>query len=304
MKRRLKIQRLKEAWTNPLETGIFTQLQNKGVPWASLNMDGSLNLIYHFNRSGNKIISPLVESYTDNDEALTAVEKSAIGDALVTIYNEKWEKLYELLSLEYDPISNYDMVENETTTGEKTDTTTRTGTDTTTGTGTDTITHTGTEQNANTGTQTTDHTGTRGTIGEEHRDGGTTGTIENGVYGFNSTSAVNDSESETTTEASTDVGTTETITDNLRDVRTDALTATRTDNLTDTETRNITDQTTHNTTDTTTGENEVTRTLTRKGNIGVTTSQQMIQSTIDLWQWNFFTQVFEDIDTLLTISTY
>jgi hypothetical protein len=87
-------------------------------------------------------------------------------------------------------------------------------------------------------------------------------------------------------------------------MRTDALTATRTDNLTDTETRNITDQTTHNTTDTTTGENEVTRTLTRSGNIGVTTSQQMIQSSIDLWQWNFFTQVFEDIDTLLTIATY
>lgn len=44
--------------------------------------------------------------------------------------------------------------------------------------------------------------------------------------------------------------------------------------------------------------------LTRSGNIGVTTSQQMIQSDIDLWRWNFFYEVFADIDNVFTISTY
>ena len=44
--------------------------------------------------------------------------------------------------------------------------------------------------------------------------------------------------------------------------------------------------------------------LTRSGNIGVTTSQQMLQSEIDLWKWNFFYEVFTDIDTIFTISTY
>ena len=46
------------------------------------------------------------------------------------------------------------------------------------------------------------------------------------------------------------------------------------------------------------------RTLSRHGNIGVTTSQQMINSEIELWQWNFFSEVFKDIDKILTIQTY
>lgn len=43
---------------------------------------------------------------------------------------------------------------------------------------------------------------------------------------------------------------------------------------------------------------------TRSGNIGVTTSQQMAQSDLDLWRWNFFYEVFSDIDKVFTISTY
>ena len=43
---------------------------------------------------------------------------------------------------------------------------------------------------------------------------------------------------------------------------------------------------------------------TRSGNIGVTTSQQMAQSDIELWRWNFFYEVFADIDKVFTISTY
>lgn len=46
-------------------------------------------------------------------------------------------------------------------------------------------------------------------------------------------------------------------------------------------------------------------TLTRQGNIGVTTSQQLLQSERDLWKWNFFTDVvFPDVDRVLTIQTY
>lgn len=45
--------------------------------------------------------------------------------------------------------------------------------------------------------------------------------------------------------------------------------------------------------------------LTRSGNIGVTTSQQMAESEIKLWQWTFFNDVvFPDIDRVLTLSVY
>lgn len=44
--------------------------------------------------------------------------------------------------------------------------------------------------------------------------------------------------------------------------------------------------------------------LTRSGNIGVTTSAQMIEENIKLWIWKFFDSVFKDIDRILTIGVY
>lgn len=44
--------------------------------------------------------------------------------------------------------------------------------------------------------------------------------------------------------------------------------------------------------------------LTRSGNIGVTTSAQMIEENIKLWVWKFFETVFKDIDRVLTIGVY
>ena len=43
---------------------------------------------------------------------------------------------------------------------------------------------------------------------------------------------------------------------------------------------------------------------TRTGNIGVTTSQQMLESEIKLRQYNFINQIFDDIDKILCLSIY
>lgn len=45
-------------------------------------------------------------------------------------------------------------------------------------------------------------------------------------------------------------------------------------------------------------------TIQRSGNIGVTTTQQMLSSERELWMWNFFGQVYKDIDTVLALSVY
>ena len=44
--------------------------------------------------------------------------------------------------------------------------------------------------------------------------------------------------------------------------------------------------------------------LTRSGNVGVTTSAEMIEENIKLWVWKFFDTVFKDIDRVLTIGVY
>ena len=49
--------------------------------------------------------------------------------------------------------------------------------------------------------------------------------------------------------------------------------------------------------------NEV-ETTTRSGNIGVTTTQQMLFAERDLWVWNFFDQVYKDIDSVLSLPIY
>ena len=43
---------------------------------------------------------------------------------------------------------------------------------------------------------------------------------------------------------------------------------------------------------------------TRSGNIGVTTSQQMLESEIKLREWNFYDQLYKDVDSILCLKVY
>lgn len=45
-------------------------------------------------------------------------------------------------------------------------------------------------------------------------------------------------------------------------------------------------------------------TTTRSGNIGVTTTQQMLTADRDLWAWNYFDHIYKDVDTVLALSIY
>lgn len=108
------------------------------------------------------------------------------------------------------------------------------------------------------------HTGTDANEGNSHVNN------QNNLWGFNSDTSVPADMSDGDTTVNT----------------------TNTRNLTDTETG----------TDTTAGEN--TRKLTRKGNIGTNTFQNLLQQERNLWMYNFFEQVFKDVDSVLTIPIY
>lgn len=104
-------------------------------------------------------------------------------------------------------------------------------------------------------------------------------TRDKSVYGFNSS---NPSPSET--EEDTETG--ESTIDN-----------TGTQTIENTGTQTLEDSGTDVT--------EKSHTLTRFGNIGVTTTQQMLSSEISLWVWNYFLNVIiPNIDGVLTISLY
>jgi len=261
----MNLKRLNDVVPDWKVNGIFTALQGYDVPWKSENMESTLDLLYHGNRSGQKIISPIVESIL-SDDYLTDVDLNALAVTAFKVYGKNWAKMWETLSFEYNPIENYSMVEqmtNDETVTEYGRTTTRTNN----------LSHmkTGTETDTPNTTETTTPN--------------LTNTTNTGVHGFNSSESV-----PTGTESQTATGTNQvsrTGTDTTTYNTTDADTGTQTDadTGTDTHTRNYS--------------------LTRSGNIGVTTSQQMIQSERDLWKWNYFTDVvFPDLDKLLTICIY
>ena len=121
------------------------------------------------------------------------------------------------------------------------------------------------------GTRT--NTGTQSVEGEGSVTTDTTQSIANGVYGMNSSTSVGDTDSSSAGHDATESETSNTRTDDL--------------------------------TEETSEDKTIDRELTRSGNIGVTTSQQMIQSERELYFWNFFREVvFPDVDKVLSLTTY
>lgn len=289
--------------------GIFTALQSFPVPWQSSNMALALDIDYHGGHSGRKYISPLVDAIMSG-ETLTEEEKAMIATSAMAVYGVRWSKEYATLSAQYDPIQNYSMTEqltDDTKVTEYGKTHTRT----------DNLEHkkTGTETQAPNTTETRTDNLSHGKTGTETQTPNTTETrtpaltrnVTNNVYGFNgSDPSPSDTQSETQggNEQVTRTGS-DTLTHNTTETQTGTQQVQKTGQ--DTLTHNVTDTDTGTQTDRDTGEDTETRnyTLTREGNIGVTTSQQMLQSERDLWLWDFFREVvYPDIDRLLSLAVY
>ena len=253
-------------WLN--DKGIIKTLtDNYDVPWKNI-VDGSiLDLEYHGNRSGGKIIAPLVEKLITKD-GISDENTNKLCGLIYSRNNTNWQKLWDTLSFEYNPLENYNMQETE-------------GTDTT---------NTGTIKNI--GTSETNNTGTIGNVGNASTTN--TGTVsvdndisgQNNLYGFNSTNPVGDSTNNGTSNTTTNNDLTENV------------------NTNNTQTNNTKEKTDSDYTQTNNLNVNEDRTLTRKGNIGVTTSQQMITQERILWDWKFFDRVFSDIDMIVVTQVY
>lgn len=273
--------------------GIMSDLSDFDVPWAAYITDGLINQtdldIGYFSVSADKIVSPFMLEISNNMsnireglpiDDLTTEQRGKIAGVIFTLFNRKWQHFWDINIAEYNPIHNYNMTESETYESSITDE----------GTSTGSVTTVIDKNTTNTGTVTTvtdeDSTQT-GTVSDSGSESGA-----NNLYGFNSASAVgHDTNSGTSSN---------TRTDNL--AGTEDVTNTRTDNLafsddtTDTETRDLA----------TSNENtkESSRVLEKSGNIGVTTTQKLIESELEVWKWSFFKTVFQDIDSVCCLDIY
>lgn len=242
--------------------------------------------------------------YTLEDSVLK--NPSIIQNAVVNWYNThkyQYETLYNTTLLKYEPLQNYDRTE------ETTDETKRIGTGGTTfGSRTDTsktnnTTNIGAQDNTNTDNETTKI----GTINTETNSS----TSKKGSEANEKEVAPYDSETYYNQEKDTLSFTNRTDTNESK-TTTDARTDTRTNNNTEKigSREDTTEGSTSNTfgehTDTTSrNENEsYTHKSHMYGNIGVTTSQQMLQSEREVAYFNFVSIVAHDIIKLIAICIY
>ena len=295
-------------WASWTAQGIFTALKNI-APWENTVNEARLNDMYGLSRQ-NKILSPLAYSIyfevTYQESHKLDTPTNTLAEMAMVEFGEKWTRLWAARSMEYNPIENYNMIESGSDTNTKTGSISRsdTGTVTDTHTGTDTLAKTGEETHSKGGSEVHTFAGKEKTTNTVTSN--TTGT-DNGVYGFNSATAV---PSDTSTGTQTGLSDSEleftnrTNTDSFNNrVDTDGFTNrqdTQTKNLTDTETRNLSGGETYNNV-----KDKLDHSLTRSGNIGVTTTQQMLEQELNIWDvFDFFEIVFKDIDSILLLDIY
>ena len=254
--------------------GIFSYL---GVaPWVHDVQGKQVDIMYFDAHSGDKFSSRVVTKRLGDDGTLTNALRMKISVTIYARFANQWTRLWATMNPDYDPLNNYKMEE----TVEGTESSIRTP-DLTKG-------DTGTVQTTGQDKRTPDlsRKGT-GTVKDE---GSGTNTNKNNLWGFNSSESVPSDMSDGT---STNDNTT------TRDL-TETETGTDTTDHTNTDTYNR--SYTETGTDTTAGTSS--RKLTRTGNIGTNTFQNLLQQERNIWMYDFFEQIFKDVDSVLTIPIY
>ena len=284
--------KLTEAFPNWLVgEGIFSELSKLSVPWSTNSID--LDLEYFGNHSGEKIISPLVSKLLVDDK-LTSDSITRLASIIFSLNGDNWSRLYSALQEEYKALQNYngDETRTVTTTDTGTDTFSHTSNETNTLNDSSSNTRTGSESLESSGSDSLSKTGTVGSQGSNLSD--------NNVFGFNSSSSVpsdNSNSSNNSTDTynlsdKTSYGKKDTkVYNNVSDSGSRESTNTVSNESSDTETKNL--------------QTNTSETFHREGNLGVTTSQQMLESEFELrMKYRFFDVVFADVDKTLALQLY
>lgn len=287
------------------DDALFTKMSTLGAPWTSeigQDMDDAYFTMYSGIKNPSEFVTLHLNPGTEIANSLT------IARIIYGIYGDNWTRLWEAFKTKYTPIDNYNLQETVSTTRSSDRTVNRTNdlTSTVDGTENRTSEQDGTQGvTGTTGANTT--TDSSGTSSLEHGEQITRNAeSDDYTYGFNSGEKVptdvtietgNDVHSGTDTTTTSDHSTSETSGTS----KTDTVDhATGTVDITTKDTR--TDKVVDDTLDTSEGKEDIQRT--RQGNVGQNSYQELLRQEFELWRWNFFTQVFEDVDKFLVLSVY
>lgn len=272
----INLNKMIDVYSNyPTDGGVFSPMVSS--PWADTMSGTNLDILYLDGHSGERYCSNFINHRLNDSDVLSSDNRTLIANILWAMFGIQWTRLWSTMKpVDYDLLTNYKMEE----TLEGTESSTRTP-DITKG-------DTGTVQTSGQDKRTPNLT--KANTGTVKNNGSATNTNQNGIWGFNSSTSVpSDMSDGTATNENTTTG-------NLSETETGTDTTDHTN--TDTYNRSYTETGT----DTTAGTSS--RKLTRTGNIGTNTFQNLLQQERNIWMYDFFEQVFKDVDSVLTIPIY
>lgn len=271
-----------------LGQGIFTALNDLNVPWKDKNISLLLDTEY-YTTFGNRQTSPLVDYLIGDKEQLSTEDTQKLAHIIFNKFSENWNRIDLAFSKEYNPIWNKDGTETTTVENSAKTTTYEKGNQTNRTTKGEQINTNGYGEG-----QTTESQGATKTTNAYGQDKTTT---ENETSAFNSTTYQDDTKSTETKAEKTDRITTDAITNTTTEkAKTDTLTeGQREDTFTDGARTDTTQE----------GETTQTTTYSFGGNIGVTTTQDMLTAEFDMREkYNFFDIIFRNVDSILSCGYY
>lgn len=299
---------------------IFVNMEN--MPWSGYAQPLELDILYIGAHSGEKPVAPIVKKLSVNHTA-DAVKLASI---IKTMYYKSWDHIWDAYVAEYSPLSALDITETENRSLEGSHSLTKSGTmQKTAG---DTLTLNTNKQNTNSATvQTTktenadsnntntvtDNTQTQTTSTETTNQEGQNNDFN---FGFNtdeenpspSSKSTNTSETENqTSENISNTGTTTTADENSSSLSINEEsqnTGTDSETRTGTETHTITDNVSDSESQTMSRDEDELITRRKQGNTGYRTYSEILKSEFELWRFNYFQHIFNDIDKILTLSVF
>lgn len=256
---------------------------------------------YFISKYSNRWVSPVLELLMDSEGEISTADFTILGNYLNQLYKNKWDRLKNIILLEYDPIHNYSdsMAEDITDTDDKTVTLDLDGTKS--NTRTDNLSSTKNTSKEDISRKTDNYI-----VGENYENTETKMDFserDNSIYGLDADSDPANADfaynSDSGSSKKNNYGTTEkneTITGNT--TNTETTTASNTGTVADVGS-NSTDST-----EVTDRDFTRTRSVTHIGNIGNIATQDLLEKEVEFWQWNFIVQMLSDVADVITLPIY
>lgn len=256
---------------------------------------------YFISKYSNRWVSPVLELLMDSEGEISTSDFTTLGTYINQLYKNKWDRLKNIILLEYDPIHNYSdsMAEDIADTDDKTVTLDLDGTKS--NTRTDNLSSTKNTSKEDISRKTDNYI-----VGENYENTETKMNFserDNSIYGLDADSDPANADfaynSDSGSSKKNNYGTTEkneTITGN----------STNTENTTSSNTGTVADVGSNSTDSTEVTDRDFTRTrsVTHIGNIGNIATQDLLEKEVEFWQWNFIVQMLSDVADVITLPIY